>query len=121
MKKNKDIDNYIKNLKEDSDKKLAEHVRRIIFELAPVDCEERLSYQLCGYYFNGPLIYFGIAKHHLGIYPTAEGIDEALKQNILKNYSFSKGTVRIPKDDDGLDAFVKEILKIRIEQKMLQN
>lgn len=116
MNKSKDIDNYINELKKASDIKLAKRVRKLMFENLPADCEEKLSYQICGYFFEKPIIYFAIAKDHLGIYPTSKGVETAKEQGLIDNYSYSKGTIKIPKDDENLDLLVKQIIKIRVQQ-----
>jgi len=43
---------------------------------------------------DGPLIYFAAMKNHLGVYPTADGMD-AFKDRLSK-YKTSKGAVQFP-------------------------
>lgn len=116
MNKNKEIDQYITNLKKKSDIQLANRVRNLMFDNLPAEYEERYTYKMCGYYHVKPVIYFAIAKEHLGIYPTPDGVMAAKKQGWLDNYSYSKGSIRIPKDDKELDALVQKIIQIRVHQ-----
>ncbi|GKQ42481.1 hypothetical protein RD055328_04040 [Companilactobacillus sp. RD055328] len=116
MNKNKEIDNYIQELKEDGDIELANRVRKLMFENLPAECVERYTYSMCGYYLDKPVIYFAIAKQHLGIYPTPAGVTAAKEQGLLTNYSYAKGSIRIPKDDENLDLLVNQIINIRVQQ-----
>lgn len=118
MKKNIEIDNYINNLDEVSDQELAKHVRKLFFDNLPDNCEEKMSYQMPGYYLNGPVIYFAIAVKHVGIYPTPEGVEAAVAQGLLDDYKYSKGAIQIPKNDPQLDSLIKEIIKLRVAQKI---
>jgi len=68
-------------------------VREVIRAAAP-EAEERISYRMPCLWQGGPLIYFAAMKHHLGVYPTASGM-EAFKDR-LTGYKTSKGAIQFP-------------------------
>ena len=86
------IDEYIATFPEDI-QALLEAVRATIKASAP-DAEERISYQMPTFAQNGNLVYFAALKNHIGLYPTASGI-EAFKDE-LSGYEYTKGAVKFP-------------------------
>jgi uncharacterized protein YdhG (YjbR/CyaY superfamily) len=84
----------------------------VIKETAP-KAEERISYQMPGYYLNGMLVWFGAHQNHIGFYPTGAGI-EAFKEQ-LKGYKFSKGVVQFPLDQPIPYDLIRKIVEFRIE------
>ena len=67
------IDGYIAQFEGDI-KNILEKTREVIRAAAP-EAEERISYRMPCFWQGGPLIYFAAMKHHLGIYPTASGME----------------------------------------------
>jgi uncharacterized protein YdhG (YjbR/CyaY superfamily) len=82
-----------------------EAVRRTIKEAAP-EAEESISYQMPYYRYKGRLVYFGLAKKHIGIYAILEPVRSQFKEE-LNGYEQSKGTIRFPFDDVRLDLLAK--------------
>jgi len=69
------------------------NTRQAIRENAP-DATERISYRMPCYWQGQPLIYFAAMKHHLGIYPTASGME--FFSGKLTDYKTSKGAIQFP-------------------------
>src|SRR5262245_5599259 len=85
-------------------------LRTAIRGAAP-DAVESIAYQMPAYKYKGrPLVYFGAAKEHVGLYGPAVVEFEGE----LKGYSTSKGTVRFPLDKPIPTALVKRLVKSRL-------
>jgi len=104
----KTVDGYIAAAP--ADKRAALKKLRATIKTAAPTATEALSYGLVGYKHNGkPVIYFGYAKGHVGLYG---GFDKSLPE--LKGYVMSKGTIRFPADKPMPDRLVTKIVKARI-------
>ena len=90
MKKNNDIDNYIKNFPKDI-QDILNKVRNTIKKAAP-DAEETVSYGIPTFKLNGNLVHFGGFKNHIGFFPTPSGILKFKKE--LTPYKTSNGTIQ---------------------------
>lgn len=88
------IDDYIARFPADIQEKLSA-VRQTIRQAAP-DASEKLSYGMPTFYLNKNLVHFAAFKHHIGFYPTPNGI-EAFREE-LSIYKSSKGAVQFPLD-----------------------
>lgn len=91
--------------------KLLEQMRSIIKKAAP-KAEESISYMMPAYKLNGPLVYFGGYKSHIGFYPTGSGI-EAFKKEIAA-YKSSKGAVQFPLDKPLPVKLITVMVKYRV-------
>jgi uncharacterized protein YdhG (YjbR/CyaY superfamily) len=105
------IDEYIAQYPEDV-QIIMKEIRRVIHETAP-QAVERISYKMPGFYQNGMLVWLGGFKHHIGFYPTGEGI-EAFKDE-LSEYKTSKGAVQFPLDQPIPYDLIRKIVKYRVE------
>jgi uncharacterized protein YdhG (YjbR/CyaY superfamily) len=65
-----------------------------VIRAAVPDATEKISYHMPCFWQGRPLIYFGAAKHHLGIYPTSSGMAAFVDR--LSAYKTSKGAVQFP-------------------------
>lgn len=117
MKTYKSVDEYIKKSpKEYKDILLA--VQEIVKETVP-QAQEMISYGMPAYkYKDKPLFYFAAMKGHLGIYPTS-GPVKAL-QDDLKDFSTSKGCIRIPWSTKVPKNIIVKLLKQRIKEIKLE-
>jgi len=105
-------DEYIAQFPEDV-QQILNKVRAVIKESAP-GASEKISYQMPCFHLNGSLVWFGGHEHHIGFYPTGEGI-EAFK-NELSGYKFSKGAVQFPLDQPIPYDLIRRIVKYRVEK-----
>ena len=113
MKKYKNIDDYIKNTDKTYRGKLIE-IRKLIKDNVP-DVKEEIAYGMPGYKWKEkPLFYFASMKKHLGIYPTPSPIRK--HKDLLKNFSTSKGCIRIPYDSKTPKNIILKLIKTRIEE-----
>ncbi len=108
----KTIDEYIAGCPQEA-QPILEKVRSTVKEAAP-DAEERISYQMPGFYQKGMVVWFGLHKNHIGFYPTGEGI-EAFKEE-LSGYKTSKGAVQFPLDKPMPYELIQTIVKYWVAQ-----
>ena len=90
-----------------------EKIRATVKEEAP-QAVERISYGMPGFYQNGMLVWFVAHEHHIGFYPTGEGI-EAFKDEIDR-YKWSKGAVQFPSDQPIPYDLIRRMVRYRLEQ-----
>ncbi len=88
-------------------------LRSTIQEAAP-EAEEKISYQMPGFFLNGQLVWFGVHTNHIGFYPTASGV-EAFKKE-LSGYKQSKGAVQFPLDQPIPYELVRRIVKFKVAE-----
>ena len=108
------IDEYISQFPEDV-QLILEEIRAVIKESAP-QAVEKISYQMPGFYLNGYLVWFGVHKHHIGLYPTGSGI-EAFKEE-LSAYKKAKGSVQFPLDKPIPYELISKIVKFRVAENL---
>lgn len=92
QQKNKEVDTYIAGFPK-ATQKLLQELRTIILKAAPA-AEEVISYKMPAYRQDGMLVYFAGYEHHIGFYPTGEGIAAFTKE--IAAYKNSKGAVQFP-------------------------
>ena len=106
------VDGYITQFPEDV-QVILQKIRAVIKEIAPF-AEEKISYQMPGFYLNGMLVWFGAHQNHIGFYPTGSGI-EAFKED-LRGYKFSKGAVQFPLDQPVPYDLIRKMVRFRVEE-----
>lgn len=106
------IDEYIAQYPGEVQSILKE-IRRVIRETAP-QAAEKISYQMPAFFQNGPLVYFGAHPHHIGFYPTGEGVETF--KDVLGGYKFSKGAIQFPLDQPIPYDLIRKIVTTRVEQ-----
>ncbi len=104
------VSEYIENAPPQIQEK-ARQLREIIKKTAP-KAEEKLSYGMPYYSYHGRLIYFGLFKHHIGLYVMNEA-REALS-NELKPYHVSKATLHFSIDKPLPVGLIKKIVKAQV-------
>jgi uncharacterized protein YdhG (YjbR/CyaY superfamily) len=112
--KAKTIDEYLAALS--ADKRAAlEKLRKAIQAAAP-KAEECISYQLPAFRLDGKmLVAFGATANHCAFYLMSSST-VAARQNDLKDYDTSKGTIRFPPDHPLPSTLVRKLVKARIAE-----
>ena len=108
----KDVDEYIARAPKEAQGKLRE-LRVAIREAAPT-AVERISYGMPYYDYKGRLVYFRLAKAHIGLYVPTPVIEE--HKNELADYETSNATVRFPLDKKLPIALIKKLVKARMKK-----
>ncbi len=112
MKKPKSVDEYIDGFPKET-QKLLKQMRATIKKAAP-KAEEKISYSMPGYLYNGMLVYFAGYKNHIGFYATPTGHKKFEKQ--LAKYKQGKGSVQFSIGEPLPLKLVEEIVKFRVKE-----
>ncbi|MEH7125969.1 DUF1801 domain-containing protein [Bacillus sp. JJ1773] len=108
----KSIDEYILQYPQEI-QEILKTIRKVIKESAP-NAEEKISYAMPTFALNGNLVHFAAFKNHIGLYPTASGIN-TFKQE-LSGYKTSKGAVQFPIGKPIPYELISKIVKFRVEE-----
>ncbi len=73
-------------------------VRDTIRSVLP-DAVEKISWGMPTWWDKHNLIHMAAAKHHIGIYPGADGVEYFTAELKKRNLRYSKGAIQIPYDD----------------------
>lgn len=90
-----------------------EALRAAIIAAVP-SAAERISYGMPYYHYKGRLVYFAIAKKHIGLYVPPPVIAEHKSE--LKGYETAKATIRFPLDEKLPIALIKKLVKARVRK-----
>lgn len=108
------IDEYIATFPKDIQNILAE-LRATIKAAAP-DAEEKISYQMPTFALKGNLVYFAVAKNHIGFYPTPSAIQAF--EHELSRYKGAKGSVQFPINEPLPLKLISKIVKFRVAENL---
>lgn len=111
MQQISDVESYIKKSPPSVQSKLRE-LRALIKETAP-QAAEKISYGMPFYEYYGRLVYFGVAKHHIGLYIPPPIITKHAPE--LKKFGTTKSAVHLPLDQDLPKAIVKKLITARMK------
>jgi uncharacterized protein YdhG (YjbR/CyaY superfamily) len=106
------VDEYISQYPEEV-QQILEKIRAVIKEAAP-EAEEKISYNMPGYYLNGFLVSFSAWKRHIGFYPRTSEMDNAIEG--LSAYKGTKGSVHFPLDVPVPYDLIGEIVTFRVAE-----
>jgi uncharacterized protein YdhG (YjbR/CyaY superfamily) len=113
MKKAANVDEYIDGAPKEVQEKLRQ-LRALILQVSP-DAVERISYGMPFYEYHGRLIYYGVAKNHIGLYIPPPVIEEHRKE--IGRYYATKATLHLPFHED----LPNELIKMLVRAKMKKN
>ena len=113
MKPAKDVDEYIALAPKEWQGRLQE-LREAIKSVAP-SAEERISYAIPSYHYKGRLVYFALAKKHIGMYAITSSVLEEYALE-LKGYVMSKGTIQWPLSEELPIALIKKLVKAQMKK-----
>lgn len=106
------INEYIASFPKDVQAVL-QQVRDTIKKAAP-GAEEGIAYGMPAFTLNGPLVYFGAFKSHIGFYATPTG-HEAFSEE-LSHYKQGKGSVQFPLDKPLPLDLITRIVQFRVAE-----
>jgi len=90
-------------------------LRDLIRSLAP-EATEKISYRMPTYDLHGALVHFAGYAHHIGFYPTPEGV--LAFSDRLAGFKSSKGAIQFPHDAPLPLDLVREIVLLRRTQNL---
>lgn len=106
------VDDYFANA-QPFEKAEYERLSKLVREVAP-DAEETISYGMPTYKVGKkPLVYFGIFKGHMSIFPASGKVLSELG-NKLAGYKTGKGTLSFTADKPIPDDVLRDMLRIRL-------
>ncbi len=108
----KTVDEYVAGFQPEVRAKL-EKLRKLIKGAVP-GVEERISYNMPGYYHGGYLVYFAAFPRHIGFY-ALPGAMAAFKDR-LKPYKMGKGSVQFPLDEELPFDLIGDMLAFRVAE-----
>ncbi|MBN7812517.1 DUF1801 domain-containing protein [Algoriphagus sp. H41] len=76
------------------------------------EAKEVISYHMPAFRTTEVLVYYAVAKNHIGFYPTNSGVSEFKKE--LAPYQTSKGAIQFPHDRPIPLDLIAEIAKFRL-------
>ena|SRR5688572_24941582 len=91
-----------------------EKLRKTIKAAAP-KAEECISYQLCAFRQNGPLVAYGATKNHCAFYVMSGTTLEDFKDD-LKVFDTSKGTIRFQPENPLPATLIRKVVKARLSE-----
>ena len=108
------VDEYLALVPDDARAAL-EKLRQTIKTAAP-GTTETISYQMPTFKYQGrALVGFAAFKNHCSLFPYSTKVMDLCKAE-LESYETSKGTIRFPVDRPLPSAFIRKIVKTRMEE-----
>lgn len=107
------VEQYIAQYPEEIQKILVQ-LRALILESAP-GAKEKISYQMPGFFINGGVVWFGVYKRHIGLYPITPAVEAAF-QGELEPYRGTKSALHFPLDQPMPYELIARIVKVRVEE-----
>ena len=101
------IDEYI-SAQDDSVQPRLKEIRAILHAALP-DTEERMSWSMPTFWKGRNIIHFAASKKHLGLYPGGEATTVFAEE--LRGFDVSKGTMRIPWNQELPVALIQKIAR----------
>jgi uncharacterized protein YdhG (YjbR/CyaY superfamily) len=109
----KTVDEYLNRLPETTRATL-EKMRKVIKAAAPM-AEEKISYQIPGYVYGGPVAYFAAFKSHCSYFTTSHAIMKTFGDE-LKAYHTSGVTIHFPLSKPLPTLLVKKLVKAKLAE-----
>ena len=115
MKKAESVDAYLAMYPPAVRKRLTT-LRALIRKAAP-KAEEKISYGIPAYMWNGRLLYFAAHAEHIGIYPVTAALRKELGDALTPYLSkTAKSTIRLPHDQPLPLALLTKVVKVRVKE-----
>lgn len=92
-------------------------LREAIRQAAP-QAVEKMSYRMPSYHLNGPLVYFAMARNHIGLYPTPSAVAHFREE--LSSYKTSKGAIQFPLGQQLPLELICRIVAFKLEENQTQ-
>ena len=90
---------------------LLRRIRAIIKKNAPM-AEERISYRMPYYHYNGRLVYFAAHTNHVGLY----ALGQTYEAKGLEKFVAAKGTLQFPFDQTLPEEQIAALIRKRVKE-----
>ena len=107
-----EVDMYIEGYEELVKEKLY-GIRKLIRSTIS-KAKEKMAYGMPSYYYHENIVHFAAFKHHIGLYPTPNGVEGFEPE--LRGYTWSKGAIQFPVKDTVPMDLIKRITEYRMEE-----
>jgi uncharacterized protein YdhG (YjbR/CyaY superfamily) len=107
-----EVDSYIEGYGDLVKEKLYE-IRKLIRSTIP-KAKEKMAYGMPSYYYHENIVHFAAFKHHIGLYPTPNGVEGFEPE--LRGYTWSKGAIQFPVKDTVPMDLIKRITEYRMKE-----
>ena len=114
MVRNPEIDQYISNFPEETQRRL-EQMRELIRNTVP-EAKESMKYAIPTFELSGNLVHFAGYKTHIGFYPAPSGLTAF--QEELGGYKRAKGSVQFPLDSPLPLELIRKIVEYRVQENL---
>jgi uncharacterized protein YdhG (YjbR/CyaY superfamily) len=94
---------------------ILEKIRSVIRAAAP-EAEEKISYDMPGYYLNGFLVSFAVWKRHIGFYPRTSEMEASITELSAYSGKGTKGSVHFPLDQPVPYDLIRKLVKFRVAE-----
>ena len=92
------VDEYIRSQDEEI-REMLQKVRAVLGKALP-DAAEKISWSMPTYWKDHNILHFAASKKHIGLYPGPEAVEHFAEKLTEAGCTYSKGTVRIPYQDE---------------------
>ena len=89
-----------------------QQLHQLVLQIAPM-AQPCISYGMPCYTYQGPLVYFGAFRRHIGMYPP---VREPGLLDEVKPYAGPKGNLRFPLDQPLPLQLIERIIRARLAQ-----
>lgn len=110
------IDDYLADF-DGEHRRLMDELRALIEEVAP-HAEQAIAWGMPTYRLNGNLVHFAAGKHHVGLYPGADGVEHVAAEVDELGLKRSKGAIQFPLDRPLPVDLITRVLTFRVEQQL---
>jgi len=107
------VDEYLQPLP-DKVRMTLEQLRKTIKSAVP-KAEEKISYQIPGYYYLGPLVFFAAFKNHCSLFAVSKSILKTFEKE-LHPFKIANTTIHFTHDHPLPSALVKKMVRLRIKE-----
>jgi len=107
------VDEYLKRLPA-AQRKILQDLRKVIRSTAP-EAEEVISYQMPGYKYKGPVVFFAAFTNHCSLFGTSKQLLKTFEKE-LEPFHTSGTTIHFTPEKPLPASLVKKIVKLRMKQ-----
>jgi len=97
------------------DRAVLEKIRGAVKSVVP-DAEEKISYGMPMFVWNGHLVYYGAMKKHLSLFPGSKAVLKKFATELEPFDASSPGTIRFTADKPVPLTLVKKIVRARMAE-----
>jgi len=114
MKKYETVDAYLADV-QPKERAVLKKIRAAVKSVAP-EADEKISYGIPAFTWNGHLVYYGAMKDHLSLFPGSKAVLNKFAKELKAFDSSGKGTIRFTAEKPLPLTLVKKIVRARMAE-----